>query len=176
VRQSGSETSGWVGLGSNLGHRAAQLGRGLAGIERAGHRIVATSSVWETEPVGVPRQPWFLNMVVEIATSRSPFGLLDELLEIERGAGRVRGSSSAPRTLDLDLLAMTGLSFDHPRLQVPHPRMWGRRFVLEPLREICPGFRNPSTGRTVAEELELLSDRSAVRRIGRLAPGGALLL
>jgi 2-amino-4-hydroxy-6-hydroxymethyldihydropteridine diphosphokinase len=169
-------TSAWIGLGSNLGDRAAHLGRGLGDIERTGRCIRAASSVWETEPVGVAPQPWFLNMVVEVSMHGSALALLDLLLDIELRAGRTRGTAPAPRTLDLDLLAIDDLVLDHPRLSIPHPRMWSRRFVLEPLCEIAPGMRNPGTGRTALEELARLGPGPAVRRVGRLAPGGALLL
>jgi 2-amino-4-hydroxy-6-hydroxymethyldihydropteridine diphosphokinase len=166
----------WIGLGSNLGDRAMRLARALDDIEDAGHHVVAVSSVWETEPVGVGPQPWFLNMAAEIVTDSEPLVLLDDLLAIERRAGRTREIVGAARTLDLDLLAVDGAVLDHPRLILPHPRMWERRFVLGPLSEIAPGFRNPATGRTALEELEQLPTAPVARRAGRLAPGGSLVL
>jgi 2-amino-4-hydroxy-6-hydroxymethyldihydropteridine diphosphokinase len=170
------ESRAWIGLGSNLGARASFLAGALAALERAGHRVVSRSSVFETEPVGGPPQPWFLNMAIEVETAASPLELLDDLLAIELHAGRVREEPDAPRTLDLDLLAFDERCLDHPRLVLPHPRMWCRRFVLAPLLEIAPQLENPENGRTVAEELALLAERPAVRRVGRLAPGGEVVV
>jgi 2-amino-4-hydroxy-6-hydroxymethyldihydropteridine diphosphokinase len=159
----------YVALGSNLGDRPAHLRRALEALEQAGERVRAESSVWETEPVDAPGTPWFLNMVVELDTRRAPHALLSLLLEIEAQAGRRRGKPNAPRTLDLDLLAMDDLRLADPRLELPHPRMWERRFVLEPLAEIAPGLRNPRTGRTVDEERRRLAASARVANVGPLA-------
>ena len=95
---------------------------------------------------------------------------LGELMEIERSAGRVRTARNGPRTLDLDLLTLGELELSTDRLQLPHPRMWQRRFVLAPLAEVAPELRNPATGRTAAEEATRLNGAAAAFRIGRLAP------
>jgi 2-amino-4-hydroxy-6-hydroxymethyldihydropteridine diphosphokinase len=158
----------YIGLGSNLGDRRARLRRAVADLSAAGLRPTEVSSVWETEPIDVEPPLWFLNMAARLETGLAPLDLLDVLLDLERRAGRVRGASGAPRELDLDLLVMDDLRVEHPRLLLPHPRMWQRRFVLEPLAEIAPGLRNPATGRTVVEERDRLRDGPAVRKFGRL--------
>jgi len=163
---------GLVALGSNLGDRRLNLTRALAGLRAAGIEVLAVSSVWETEPVDTPASPWFWNMVVEIRTELDPFGLLDRLLQIECEAGRERGERNAPRTLDLDLLRLGERLVNHPRLVLPHPRMWQRRFVLEPLAEVDPGLVNPVTGRTAVQERDLLRSGPSARRLGSLASLG----
>jgi 2-amino-4-hydroxy-6-hydroxymethyldihydropteridine diphosphokinase len=166
-----------VALGSNLGDRAGHLRFALQALRQGGEEIRAVSSVWETEPVAAPGTPCFLNMVVELETRRTPHELLALLLAIEARAGRRRrGRRNEPRTLDLDLLAMESLELDDPRLHLPHPRMWQRRFVLEPLAEIAPHLRNPRTGRTVGEERRGLPASPRVVKIGPLAAARALPL
>ena len=167
---------GYLGLGSNLGDRGGNLRAGLAGLEAAGVDTVAVSSIWETEPVDADSPLWFWNMAVEIRTERSPLELLDLLLKIERWAGRRRASRNAPRTLDMDLLLLGQLNVNHARLRLPHPRMWSRSFVLEPLAEIAPHLLNPETGRSVADERARLTGSFVVRRLGRLASAGSVLL
>lgn len=161
---------GYVSLGSNLGDRWRALAEGLAGMRAGGIEIEAVSSVWETEPVDVPSGGPFLNMAARIRTSLSPDGALEALLAIERGAGRARRGRNDPRALDLDLLVLEGVERNDPRLTLPHPRMWFRRFVLAPLAEIAGDLRDPRTGRTVAETLAALPDRPWVHRLGTLAP------
>jgi 2-amino-4-hydroxy-6-hydroxymethyldihydropteridine diphosphokinase len=94
--------------------------------------------------------------------------VLDALLSVERGAGRVRGAANAPRSLDLDLLLMGAACIEGPRLRLPHPRMWKRSFVLEPLAEIAPDLVNPQTGRSVEQERRGLANPTRARRLGRL--------
>ena len=157
----------YIALGSNLGDRRANLRSGLERLSGCGIRPVAVSSVWETEPVDAPGPSWFWNMAIKVETDLPALDLLDRLLEIERQTGRLRSLRNGPRSLDLDLLMLGTIRIDHARLALPHPRMWRRRFVLEPLSEIAPELRNPVTGRTVAEECGCLAER--VRRIGRLS-------
>lgn len=159
---------GYIGLGSNLGHRRAWLERGVRGLHAAGLRPVAASSVWETRPVGTAEPMWFLNMVVAVRTNRAPLEVLDVLVGIERRAGRIRGRPNAPRTLDMDLLLLGDVRWDDDRLSVPHPRMWRRSFVLEPLCQIAPFLVNPASGRTVREECERLRGSDVVIEAGRL--------
>ncbi len=163
---------GFVGLGSNLGDRQAFLAAGLEALERTGLRVRAESSVWESEPVDSDSAEWFLNMVVKIESDLRPLEVLDRLLAIEKDLGRRRGIRNAPRTLDLDLLLLGDHVSDDGRLLLPHPRMWQRRFVLEPLSEIAPRIQNPGTGRTVVEERACVSDPAVVRRLGDLASLG----
>jgi len=160
---------GTIGLGSNLGDRRGHLRSGLLGLEQEGLDLLAVSSVWETEPVHAPGGNWFLNMALRFRTDMDAHRVLDTLLEIERREGRVRQVRNGPRTLDLDLLTLGRLELRSSRLQLPHPRMWSRRFVLEPLAEIVPELRNPATGLTVVEEAARLRGGESVVRIGSLA-------
>ncbi len=164
----------YIAFGSNLGARQANLRSGLDGLVRRGLVPALLSSVWETEPVDSPEPLWFLNLVVRAATDRAPLALLDLLLDVEREAGRVRSTRNAPRILDLDLLLLGDLRCEGPRLVLPHPRMWERRFVMEPLVEIAPDLRDPATGRRAAEILRALEDTARVRKWGELAPPGRL--
>ncbi len=145
-----------VALGSNLGDREAHLAyacRRLAGA-LAG---LTCSTLIDTEPVGVGPQPRFLNGAAVGRTSLAPRALLDELLAIERERGRERPAPGAPRTLDLDLILYGGMVINEPGLTVPHPRFRARRFVLAPLAEVAPAWRDPVTGLTVAELLARLA-------------------
>jgi 2-amino-4-hydroxy-6-hydroxymethyldihydropteridine diphosphokinase len=126
-----------VGLGSNLGDRSAFLELGLEGLRHLGE-LAAVSSIYETAPIGGPPQEPYLNMVVVLTTQYAAPELLAAMKAIEDGAGRQRPAPAAPRTLDLDLLLFGDLVIDEPGLRVPHPRMLGRRFVIEPLLEIRP--------------------------------------
>jgi 2-amino-4-hydroxy-6-hydroxymethyldihydropteridine diphosphokinase len=127
-------TRAFLGMGSNLGDRPAQLAaavRSLAG-------VVAVSPVYETEPVGGPEQDDYLNVVVELDTALSARELLGVCHRLEAAAGRVRVERWGPRTLDVDILWIDGVLVDDPDLQVPHPRLGQRRFVLAPLRDLAP--------------------------------------
>ena len=129
----------FIGLGSNLGDRAGHIAGALRDLVEADDiRVVACSTVHETDPVGGPAgQPKFLNAVAELETGLTPRELLVRLLDIEHRHGRVRETQNGPRTLDLDILLFRALVIDEADLHVPHPRMWRRTFVLEPLAEIC---------------------------------------
>ena len=143
----------YVGVGSNLGDRWAYLAQAAKGLRASsGVAVLRASTVWETAPMGPP-QPHYLNAVLELE-SRLPAGRLHELLRlVEDGAGRVREGRWGPRTLDLDLLLFGGERVDTPDLQVPHPGLTARRFVLQPLAELCPDVEVPGAGATVAELL-----------------------
>jgi 2-amino-4-hydroxy-6-hydroxymethyldihydropteridine diphosphokinase len=128
----------FIGLGSNLGDRGATLRQGVAGLEAAGD-VVAVSPLYETEPVGGPEdQGAFLNLVVELDTADSPRELLRRCQALEMAAHRVRTVRWGPRTLDADVLLVGDLTVDEADLIVPHPRMWERRFVLQPLADLAP--------------------------------------
>jgi len=139
----------YVGLGSNLGDREGTL-RAAVGRLRGlpGTRVLRVSSLRNTEPVGYLDQPRFLNGVVELETELSARELLDALLALERAFGRDRSGSPphGPRTLDLDLLLYGEETIDAPGLQVPHPRLHERGFVLEPLAELDPSLEVPGKG------------------------------
>jgi 2-amino-4-hydroxy-6-hydroxymethyldihydropteridine diphosphokinase len=141
-------TLAYVGLGANLGPREITLLRAVDLLaETEGVEVRAVSNLRETEPVGVVEQPLFLNGAVALETSLSPRELLDRLLEIERGLGRVRDVRWGPRVVDLDLLVYGAHQVDEPGLRVPHPRLHERRFALEPLAELDPELDVPGLGR-----------------------------
>jgi 2-amino-4-hydroxy-6-hydroxymethyldihydropteridine diphosphokinase len=152
-----------VALGSNLGDRQAHLERAVEGL-RGTLADLAVSSFIETAPVGVGRQPPFLNGAVVGLTTLTPRALLDLLLDIELRLGRVRPFERAPRTIDLDLILFGDRHIVEPGLIVPHPRFRERRFVLEPLAEIAPDMVDPVSGRTVAELLLDLISRDPRQR------------
>jgi 2-amino-4-hydroxy-6-hydroxymethyldihydropteridine diphosphokinase len=127
-------TRAFLGLGSNLGDRRALLADAVAALPD----VVAISPLYETDPVGGPEQGAFLNLVVELDTSLSARDLLAVCAEREQAADRVRLERWGPRTLDVDVLWVDGEEVDEPDLVVPHPRMWDRRFVLAPLRDLAP--------------------------------------
>jgi len=160
---------GYVALGSNLGRREEHLRGGILALGAGGLAVTAVSSVWETEPVDGAGPTWFLNMVVRVATDLGPERVLEVLLDAERDRGRIRTRPNAPRELDLDLLLFGAERREGPALELPHPRLWSRRFVLAPLAEIAPDLVNPVSGRTVRQELAALGDAPAVRRVGPLA-------
>jgi 2-amino-4-hydroxy-6-hydroxymethyldihydropteridine diphosphokinase len=147
----------YVGLGANLGDREATLRRAVDLLgDVAGVSVVGVSALRETHPVGVLDQPRFLNGAVAVETELAPRELLDALLEIERGLGRVRdGERWGPRTVDLDLLVYGDVGVDEPGLRVPHPRLHERRFALEPLSDLDPTLEIPGRG-TVSALLSAL--------------------
>jgi 2-amino-4-hydroxy-6-hydroxymethyldihydropteridine diphosphokinase len=152
----------YVGLGSNLGDRAAYLLLGLSALSRLPKtHLLRLSPVYETDPVGPP-QPPYLNMVAELETELSPKGLLAEMLRIEKALGRERRERWGPRTLDLDLLLYGDLVLEEEGLSVPHPRLHERAFVLVPLLDLLPEGRHPLLGQSFAELLASL-DASSVR-------------
>jgi 2-amino-4-hydroxy-6-hydroxymethyldihydropteridine diphosphokinase len=138
----------YVGLGANLGDRAATLERAIDLLDaRAGIDVVGVSAFRETDPVGYLDQPQFLNAAVALETSLAPAELLATLLDVERKLGRVReGPRYGPRTVDLDLLLMDDLVLDEPGLELPHPRLHERVFALEPLAELDPELVVPGRG------------------------------
>lgn len=146
----------YIGIGSNLGDREEQVLRSVHEM-RSFSRVKKISTLRETKPVEVsPDQPKFLNAVVELDTEYSPQELIEELLRIETEMGRVRKAKGEPRNIDLDLLAYGNEIVNEPNLQVPHPRMHQRRFVLEPLAELVPTWTHPISKESVLELLEKL--------------------
>ena len=122
-------------------------------LEAAGIHILRQSSIYETEPQDLPHQPWFLNMVVEVQTELFPRMLLARAQAIELGMGRRRTVAKGPRPIDIDILLFGNFVIATRELEVPHPRMSERRFVLEPLAELAPDLRHPANGKTVREML-----------------------
>ncbi len=154
----------YLSLGSNLGDRAANLRAAVAQLDVAG-RLLALSALYETQPVDVPDQPWFLNCVAAIETDKTPRELLKLALQIEAAMGRLRMRDKGPRKIDIDLLLFANLVVDEPGLKIPHPAMHRRRFVLEPLVEIAPEARHPELGKTAQELLAKLPAGQTVRRL-----------
>jgi 2-amino-4-hydroxy-6-hydroxymethyldihydropteridine diphosphokinase len=145
----GHPVRAFIGVGSNLGDRLANVQQAVDRLARTeGIRVVRASRVYETDPVGPP-QPDYLNAVVEVATVLRPRGLLEACLGVEAAMGRVRAERWGPRIVDLDVLTYGDEQIDEPRLTVPHPRMLDRAFVLVPLLELEPDPRLPD-GRRVA--------------------------
>jgi 2-amino-4-hydroxy-6-hydroxymethyldihydropteridine diphosphokinase len=156
-------TSIYLSLGSNLGDRAANLRTAIARLPSANLEIHKVSSFYETEPVDYLDQPWFLNCVVEGATDSQPIELLHTLRNIEAQLGSKKAFAKGPRLLDIDILLFGGQSLDTPELQIPHPRMLERKFVLAPFAEIAPQFRHPSWPATASDLLARCGDSSVVR-------------
>ena len=153
-------------MGSNVGDRGGYLAAGLAALRASdGIEVVAASPVYETDPVGPSPQRRYLNGVIRLTTVLEPRALLGRLLEIEAANGRTRGSDrDAPRTLDLDLLLYGARKLIGPGLEVPHPRLAGRPFVLEPLCDLAPDLIHPILGETIEVLARRVRDLSAVRR------------
>jgi 2-amino-4-hydroxy-6-hydroxymethyldihydropteridine diphosphokinase len=142
-------TRAFIGLGSNLGDRKAQVGAAVELLrQEEGIEVLAVSTLRLTEPVGYADQPRFLNGAAAVETSLSARELLERLLAIERSLGRERGLGPrfGPRTIDLDLLVFGAETIDEPGLQVPHPRLIERKFALEPLAELEPSLEVPGAG------------------------------
>jgi len=154
----------YLSLGSNLGDRARNLRTAIEGLARAGVAVRRVSSIYETEPLELADQPKFLNLVVEAETALMPRQLLARTARIERELGRKRTVAKGPRTIDVDILFYGSSVINAPNLIVPHPRLAGRRFVLEPLAEIAPDLRHPVTRRTVREMLAEVSGQK-VRKL-----------
>ena len=156
----------YVGLGSNLGDRAAYLLLAVRGMLDAGLDVIRLSSIYETEPVDHENQPPFLNMVAELrgSTLPSPDQMMARLLRIEYALGRTREVPKGPRTIDLDLLFFKDYQSDTEFLTLPHPRLPARRFVLIPLVELAPGLIHPVLGNPLSELLSHTKDRSRVIR------------
>ena len=156
----------YVGLGSNLGDRAGNLLLAVRGMMEAGLDVLRLSNIYETEPVETFAQPTFLNMVAELRGTTLPGSeqLLTALLRIEQALGRTRAVPLGPRTIDIDLLIYRDELRSTQLLTLPHPRLHQRRFVLEPLAELCPGLVHPILKQTISELLNTTLDHSEVRR------------
>ncbi len=154
----------YLSLGSNVGDREANLRAAIAALEDARVRVRRVSSLYETEPVDFLEQPWFLNCAVEGETELKPRELLRALREVEAKMGSKKLVAKGPRLIDMDILLYGEETIDTPELQVPHPRMQLRRFVLVPLVEIAPELQHPSWKKTVKQLLEETPDRSTVHR------------
>src|SRR5205807_4237435 len=146
----------YLSLGSNLDDRAAKLEEAVHRLEAFG-RITAKSSVYETEPVEVETQPWFLNCAIGMETPMTSQELLATVLAIEQSMGRRRTQHKGPRLIDIDILFFNDSVEDSAALTIPHPALHQRRFVLEPLAEIAPDHLHPVLKKTVREMLDGLT-------------------
>ena len=144
----------YLSLGSNIGDREANLRKAIEQLASQDMRVLHTSRIYETEPVDYTGQRWFLNLVVEAETTLFPRMLLTRTSRIERELGRTRTVAKGPRTIDIDILFYGKAVIATTALQVPHPRMAERRFVLEPLADLAPHLRHPVTHKTVREMLD----------------------
>jgi len=140
----------YLALGTNLGDRVENLITALDLIRQKA-QCIKTSSLYETEPVGVKEQPWFLNQAAQVETDLPPLELLDFLKGVERQMGREKAELNGPRLIDLDILFYENLILHTSELTIPHPRLYLRNFVLEPLNEIAPEFIHPVLGLSVRE-------------------------
>ena len=154
----------YLALGTNIGDREQNLREAARFLKQAGVRATRLSSLYETEPVDYLDQPWFLNAVLEAESDLPPAQLLVALRKIEERMGSKKPFAKGPRLIDLDILLYGDETIDIPDLQVPHPRMLQRNFVLVPLAEIAPNLRHPSWRRTVQEFLSNTPDHSLVRK------------
>ena len=161
---------GYLGLGSNVGDRRAHLQAAVADLRAHDVDVLASSSVYETEPVGeVADQPAFLNACLRVETARDAEGLLDACKAVEAGLGRELSGPGyvrhGPRPIDVDVLLLGDEPYASPRLRVPHPRLTARRFVLVPLLELAPDLVVAGAG-PAADALAALGEDQAVRRAG----------
>lgn len=155
----------YLSLGSNLGDREANLRTAIEKLGEIG-TVAAISSLYETEPVDVAGQPWFINCAVKLDTEKMPRQLIAAILAIEQSMGRQRKSQQKnPRIIDIDILLFGSSVVEIPSLTIPHPRLHERRFVLEPLAEIAPEARHPAIKRTIRELRDALPTGQTVRKI-----------
>lgn len=166
---------GYLGLGSNVGDRRAHLLQAVVQLPRHGVQVVASSSVFETEPVGlVLDQRDFFNACLRIHTDYDPERLLGVCKEVERAVGRAPGGTRhGPRVIDVDVLLLEGVQYASERLMLPHAEVLSRRFVLVPLLELDPELSLPGSGRRIADALSSLGEGQAVRRVGPPLLAGA---
>ena len=144
----------YLALGSNVGDRAANLKHAIAALQRAGLSSIRESPIYETAPLLLEDQPWFLNQVLEAKTSLFPRQLLHLAQGIERDLGRERTILNGPRVIDIDLLLYGRVVMTSTELTVPHPRMADRRFVLQPLADLAPQLKHPLLKRSMTDLLD----------------------
>lgn len=162
-------TRAYLGLGSNLGNREENLKNALQQLAaHPGIQACRSASLYETAPWGNTQQDWFLNTVAEVETTLTPGELLQVLQEIEQALGRTRTIKWGPRTLDLDILLYGKEKIDLPDLQIPHPRLAERAFVLAPLAELCPELTLPQ-GR-IQELLAKVLPEQEIRKYKQMLP------
>jgi 2-amino-4-hydroxy-6-hydroxymethyldihydropteridine diphosphokinase len=154
----------YLSLGSNLGNRQHNLSEAIRHLQALG-RVVAVSSVYETEPVEFTDQGWFLNCALALEMEATPAQLMSDLLRVEQDMGRKRITEKGPRSIDLDILLFGDAVVNTPELTIPHPAMAKRRFVLQPLAEIAPEVRHPTLNKTVRLLLAELPEGQRVEKV-----------
>ena len=154
----------YLGLGSNVGNREAHLRQAIDALQARDLRFLRASGLYETEPMGLREQRWFLNQVAEFETELFPLQLLQRIRRIERQLGRKRTVLNGPRTIDVDILLYGNAIVKTTELEIPHPRYRERRFVLEPLAELNAALKDPATRQSVAVMLEAVRGQT-VRRL-----------
>jgi 2-amino-4-hydroxy-6-hydroxymethyldihydropteridine diphosphokinase len=159
----------FLGLGSNLGDRKRNLQRAIALLEGNGTKILARSSLYQTQPVGYDDQPWFINQVIEVESYLAPWELLGLLQSIEKKMGRTKTLPNGPRVIDLDILLAEETILETETLTIPHPRLAQRNFVLVPLNEIAPDVIHPVLRRSMVALHRASDDRSVVRRAKKIS-------
>ncbi len=154
----------YLGLGSNVGDSEALLQSAIDRLNGRDLKLLRVSSLYETEPIGLREQRWFLNLVAEFQTELFPKQLLQRIEKVERELGRKRTVRNGPRTIDIDILLYGNAVVKTEALEIPHPRYRERRFTLAPLAELNPELRDPVTRRSMAEMLAALTDQAIRRR------------
>jgi 2-amino-4-hydroxy-6-hydroxymethyldihydropteridine diphosphokinase len=157
----------FLGLGSNVGDKQDHLARALAALKKGGVKVLRSSSLYRTQPVGYGAQPWFYNQVVEARTSLEPAELLALIKKVENNLGRRPARKNRPRPIDIDILMAEDRTVATGTLVVPHPRMTERNFVLVPLLEIAPAAVHPTLQKKVSELIKMCPDKSAVIKISK---------
>ena len=155
----------YLSLGSNLGRREDNLRRAI-GLLRRYVRPRRASSVYETAPWGFPQQPHFLNCILEAAATLAPHRVLSSVKSVEREMGRQPGVRYGPRLIDVDILFYGGQTLEYPDLQIPHPRLHQRAFVLVPLTDLAPELSHPTLTLTVAQLAEVVAGKGGVELWG----------
>ena len=154
-----------LSLGSNLGNRRDHLARALAALEESRVKVLRSSSLYRTQPVGYAAQPWFYNQVVEVSSGLEPAELLALIKTVERNLGRRPAPRNRPRTIDIDILMAEDRVIKMRQLTIPHSRMAARNFVLVPLLEIAPGAVHPLLKERIADLHKKSRDKSVVEKI-----------